>query len=80
MMTTTDLRDHARAVRYRQLALRETDKSKAAVLNRIADEAERGVLVTVERIGEHKPVTADQPKPSTDQRKSPPPFHPPFTA
>jgi hypothetical protein len=45
-MTTSNLRDHARALRYRQLALREQDKAKAALLNQIADEAERGVLVT----------------------------------
>ena len=68
-MTTTNIRDHARAVRYRQLALREMDKSKAALLNKIADEAERGVLVTAERIGERRPITLDQPTPS-----SPPPF------
>jgi hypothetical protein len=40
----------ARAVRYRQLALAEPDKDKAAVLYQIADEAERDVLCTVDRI------------------------------
>jgi hypothetical protein len=44
-----NLRDHARAVRYRQLALREADQSRAALLNLIADEAERGVLVISDR-------------------------------
>jgi hypothetical protein len=43
---TTPLREHARAIRYRQLVLREVDKARTALLNTIADEAERGVLVT----------------------------------
>ena len=34
----------ARALRYRKLALAEHDKERASLLNRIADEAERGVL------------------------------------
>jgi hypothetical protein len=34
----------APAVRYRQLALAELDKAKAAVLYKIAEEAERDVL------------------------------------
>jgi hypothetical protein len=38
-----------RAVRYRRLALAEPDKAKAALLFKIADEAERGVLCTVDR-------------------------------
>jgi hypothetical protein len=41
-------KNHARAVRYRQLALAEPDKAKAAVLLTIADEAERDVLCTVD--------------------------------
>jgi|KBSMisStandDraft_5_1062788.scaffolds.fasta_scaffold5384354_1 hypothetical protein len=41
-------KNHARAVRYRQLALAEADKAKAAVLLTIADEAERDVLCTVD--------------------------------
>jgi hypothetical protein len=44
-----NLREHARAVGYRQLALRETDQSRAALLNLIADEAEHGVLVISNR-------------------------------
>ena len=63
MTTTTNIRDHARAVRYRQLALREMDKSKAALLNKIADEAERGVLITIERVGERGLSATDQAKP-----------------
>ena len=40
----------ARAVRYRQLALAEPDKAKAAILREIADEAERDVLCTVDKM------------------------------
>ena len=41
-------KDRYRAVRYRRLALAEPDKAKAALLQKIADEAERGVLCTVD--------------------------------
>jgi hypothetical protein len=37
-----------RAIRYRRLALAEQDNEKAQLLRRIADEADRGVLFTVE--------------------------------
>jgi hypothetical protein len=43
------MNDHDRAVRYRHLALGESDKAKAALLQKIADEAKRGVLCTVDR-------------------------------
>jgi hypothetical protein len=43
------MKNHDRAVRYRRLALAELDKNKAALLQKIADEAERGVLCTVDR-------------------------------
>jgi hypothetical protein len=46
----TDDKNHARAVRYRRLALAEADRYKAGLLNRIADEAERGVLCPVDRL------------------------------
>jgi len=36
--------DHSRSLRYRRLALAEQDRARAAILNRIAEEAERGVL------------------------------------
>jgi len=39
-------KNHARAVRYRQLALGELDQEKADTLYKIADEAERNVLCT----------------------------------
>jgi hypothetical protein len=38
-----------RAIRYRRLALVEHDNEKAQLLRLIADEADRGVLFTVER-------------------------------
>jgi hypothetical protein len=38
-----------RAVRYRRLALVEQDNEKAELLRLVADEADRGVLFTVER-------------------------------
>jgi hypothetical protein len=41
-------KNRARALRYRKLALAETDKEKARLLNNIAEEAERGVLCTVD--------------------------------
>jgi hypothetical protein len=47
-------KNHARAVRYRQLALAEPDKGKAAILFKIAEEADRDVLCagrTTERLG-----------------------------
>ena len=39
---------HDRAARYRRLALKEPDKEKAELLRPLADEADRGVLVTTE--------------------------------
>ena len=41
--------ERTRAVRYRQLALADPDKAKADVLGRIAEEADRDVLCTVDR-------------------------------
>jgi hypothetical protein len=37
-----------RAVKYRRLALAEEDREKADLLYKIADEADKGVLVTAE--------------------------------
>ena len=39
---------HDRAARYRRLALTEPGKEKAELLRLLADEADRGVLVTAE--------------------------------
>ena len=45
-----DPKNLARALRYRQLARAEPDKAKAAILRKIADEAERDVLCTVDKM------------------------------
>ncbi|HEY2252055.1 MAG TPA: hypothetical protein VGH74_13375 [Planctomycetaceae bacterium] len=37
-----------RAVRYRRLALAEEDRQKADLLYKLADEADRGVLITAD--------------------------------
>ena len=46
-----DPKNLTRATRYRQLALAEPDKAKAAILREIANEAERDVLCTVDKMG-----------------------------
>jgi hypothetical protein len=43
-------RNHAGALRYRRLALAESDRERARLLNQIADEAERGILFTVDHL------------------------------
>lgn len=45
-----DPKNLARAVRYRQLACAEPDKAKATILLEIADEAEQGILCTVDKM------------------------------
>ena len=50
-----------RGDRYRLLAVAEPDEYKAAVLRRMADEADRNVLCTADRI-------LNQPKPSSLRR------------
>jgi hypothetical protein len=40
--------NQSRALRYRKLALQEPDKENAQLLQLLADEADRGVLCTVE--------------------------------
>jgi hypothetical protein len=45
-------KNQVRAVRYRRLALAEPDKAKAAILDQIADEAERDVPCTVDKNGQ----------------------------
>jgi hypothetical protein len=42
--------NHIRAARYRALALVETDQARAALLGRIAKEADHGVLCTVRHL------------------------------
>jgi hypothetical protein len=41
-------KNHARVVRYRKLALGEPDRSKADLLLKLADEADRDVLCTAD--------------------------------
>ncbi len=43
-------KSQARALRYRRLANAEPDKSRAALLYKLAEEAEQGVLCTVDRM------------------------------
>jgi hypothetical protein len=43
-------RNHIRAARYRALALTEKDQARAALLDRLAEEAEHGVLCTVRHL------------------------------
>jgi hypothetical protein len=54
-------KNHDRAVRYRRLALAESDKAKVALLQKIADEAERGVLCTVDHKRSVPEVTSTKP-------------------
>jgi len=42
--------NHIRAARYRALALVEEDQARAALLGRIAKEADHGVLCTVRHL------------------------------
>jgi hypothetical protein len=45
-----------RAVRYRRLALVEQDNEKAELLRQLADEADRGILFTVQNSRHDKPL------------------------
>jgi hypothetical protein len=47
-------KNHARAVRYRELALAEPDRSRADLLLKIADEADRDVLCTADWLFEKR--------------------------
>jgi hypothetical protein len=51
--------NHTRALKYRKLALQEPDKEKAQLLQLIADESERGVLVTADWLAP-RPVRTEQ--------------------
>jgi hypothetical protein len=53
-------KNHARAVRYRQLALTETDGVKANLLYLLAEEAERNVLCTVDKLHDGPPKDRHQ--------------------
>jgi hypothetical protein len=63
-------RNHIRAARYRALALTETDQARANLLDRLAAEAEHGVLhspasfapgAAQTRPGPRLPETGDEP-------------------
>jgi hypothetical protein len=45
-----DIKNQNRAIRYRRLAIAEPDQCKAAFLRKLAEEAERGVLCTVDQM------------------------------
>jgi len=48
-------KNHARAVRYRQLALAEPDRAIADLLLKLADEADRDVLCTSDWVRSNSP-------------------------
>lgn len=54
-------KDEARALKYRRLALAEAGTTKAALLNKLADEAEKGLLCSPDRA---------QPRPEPPKRVS----------
>jgi len=43
-------KNHIRAARYRALAQVETDQARAALLDRLADEADHGLLCSVRHL------------------------------
>jgi hypothetical protein len=45
-----DIKNLNRAIRYRRLAIAEPDECKAAFLRKLAEEADRGLLWTVDRL------------------------------
>ena len=60
-------RNHIRAARYRALALTEKDRARANLLDRLAEEAEHGVLCTVRHLRlVHSAEAAAAPVPSAD--------------
>ena len=52
-----DIKNHSRAIRYRRKAIAEPDECKAAFLRKLAEEADRGVLWTVDRL--HSPESSN---------------------
>jgi hypothetical protein len=63
-----------RAIRYRRLALVEQDNEKAQLLRQIADEADRGVLFTVEHSRHDKieiPIKSGDGKKMTEIARKP---------
>jgi hypothetical protein len=56
--------NHMRAARYRALALVEKDQARIALLGRLAEEADHGVLCTVRRLHLVYSIEATTPSPS----------------
>ena len=59
-------RNHIRAARYRALALTEKDQARANLLDRLAGEAEHGVLCTVRHLRLVYSAEVVTPTPSLD--------------
>ena len=55
-----DIKNCTRAIRYRRLAIAEPDERKAALLRKLAEEAERGVLCTVDQMPSREVVERDK--------------------
>jgi hypothetical protein len=53
-----DINNRNRARRYRRLAVAEPDECKSALLRKLAEEAERGVLCTVDHMGKSSKTTS----------------------
>jgi len=60
-------RNHIRAARYRALALIEKDQARANLLDRLAGEAEHGLLCTVRHLRLVYSVEATTPAPAAIQ-------------
>ena len=58
----------ARAIRYRRLALAEQDKATADPLLKLADECDRGVLCTADRLSAKLSRKNEQPPKAEDAR------------
>jgi hypothetical protein len=61
-------RNHIRAARYRALALTEKDPARANLLDRLAGEAEHGVLCTVRHLRLVYSAEGTTPAPPLDAR------------
>ena len=55
-----DIKNHTRAIRYRRKAIAEPDECKAAFLPKLAEEAEQGVLCTVDQMPSREVVERDE--------------------
>ena len=55
-----DIKNYTRAIRYRRKAIAEPDECKAAFLRKLAEEAERGVLCTVDQMPSREVVERDE--------------------